>query len=317
MVSGLPAAYRSSGRQSAPARLWPCRAASAAASCRLSRIGIGGSWTRAGRSPSQACSSRREVSSTLHRVLLGQVAQQVRQVVLLGRGPVAGGAGREPGDRLDVVPHPQHRHLRQHLQHQVPPLGRVGDRRPGDAVGLQQRRRSSPRRCRSPGRRSGGARTRTTAPPPAPTPGDRGGPGRRWPGTSGRTPPPSTDLPAPAKACSSTTGWVSNARSRASSVSSRPKNPASGGRGTPPAPAPPLHRPGLGGGELDQRRRAFRRAQQHQRRGLVDDRDGPVLQRDRRSRRSAGPGQRPAPAGPRSRPGPGTARPAGARTGRP
>ena len=45
------------------------------------------------------------------------------------------------------------------------------------------------------------------------------------------------DLPAPAKACSSTTGWVSNARSRASSVSSRPKNPASGGRGSPPDPA--------------------------------------------------------------------------------
>ena len=43
MVSGFPAAYRSSGRQSAPARLLPCRAASAAASCRLSRIGIGGS----------------------------------------------------------------------------------------------------------------------------------------------------------------------------------------------------------------------------------------------------------------------------------
>ena len=68
MVSGFPAAYRSSGRQSAPAMLWPCRAASAAASCRLSRIGMAGSRTRAGRSPSQACSSRREVSSTLHRV---------------------------------------------------------------------------------------------------------------------------------------------------------------------------------------------------------------------------------------------------------
>ena len=68
MVSGFPAAYRSSGRQSALARLAPCRAASAAASCRLSRIGMPGSWTRAGRPSSQACSSRREVSSTLHRV---------------------------------------------------------------------------------------------------------------------------------------------------------------------------------------------------------------------------------------------------------
>ena len=48
-------------------------------------------------------------------------------------------------------------------------------------------------------------------------------------------------LPAPAKACSSTTRSVSNARSSASRVSSRPKNPISG----PPAPPiPPRAPPG-------------------------------------------------------------------------
>ena len=54
-----------------------------------------------------------------------QVTQEPREVVLLGLGPGAGGAGREPGDRLDVVPHPQHRHLRQHL-HAPGPGARAG-----------------------------------------------------------------------------------------------------------------------------------------------------------------------------------------------
>ena len=54
--------------------------------------------------------------------LVGEVAQEPGQLVLLGGGPGAVGAGREPGDRLDVVPDPQHRHLRQHPQRHVPPL---------------------------------------------------------------------------------------------------------------------------------------------------------------------------------------------------
>ena len=59
------------------------------------------------------------------------------------------------------------------------------------------------------------------------------------------------------------------------------------GRRTPhPAAAaarPPPHRrrARCGGVQPDHRRRALRRAQQHQRRGLIDDRDGPVLQLDR------------------------------------
>ena len=48
------------------------RGATAWASSSRSSIGIGGSSTRAGRSPSQACSSRREVSSTLHPVWLAR-----------------------------------------------------------------------------------------------------------------------------------------------------------------------------------------------------------------------------------------------------
>jgi hypothetical protein len=71
--------------------------------------------------------------------VLRQVAQQLGQVLLLGGRPRAGGAPREPGDRLDVVPDPQRRHLRQDLQHDGPALGRVGQRRPGDSAGLQRR----------------------------------------------------------------------------------------------------------------------------------------------------------------------------------
>ncbi len=43
--------------------------------------------------------------------LLCQIAEQVGKVVLFGGGPVARGANREPGDRLDVVPYPKHGHL--------------------------------------------------------------------------------------------------------------------------------------------------------------------------------------------------------------
>lgn len=71
-VSGLPWVNLSSGRQSGTrANLsappgWA--AATAWASSRRSSIGIGGMFTRRCRLPSQARSSRREVSRTRHRV---------------------------------------------------------------------------------------------------------------------------------------------------------------------------------------------------------------------------------------------------------
>ena len=124
------------------------------------------------------------------------------RVVLLGLAPGAAGAGREPGDRLDVVPHPQHRHPRQHLHDQVPAAGR----------GLVTACQAIPFASSSPEKQSPAASQQPVhrqvmleARPQHHTPADGGvDPGRRWPGTSGRTPPP-WRLSAPANACSSTT----------------------------------------------------------------------------------------------------------------
>ncbi len=259
MASGLPALNRSSGRQSASSIRWPWRAAIAAASCSRSRIGIGGSCSRAGSPPSQCLLVAAGGEQHLAPGALGQVAQEVRQLVLLGGGPGAGGAGREPGDRLGVVPHPQHRHLRQQLQHQVPALGRVGDRLPVDPAGLQRTGEDSPRRCRAAGPAGGSARRRTTAPVRVPTLGGPGDQARRSPGTSGRTPPRWWTSRPRRRHAAALPCWVSNARSSASKVSSRPKNPASGGRGNPSsAPACAA----VGGGDLDQWRSAGARRQE-------------------------------------------------------
>ena len=81
------------------------------------------------------------------------------------------------------------------------------------------------------------------------------------------------DFPAPAKACSSTIRCRSKARSSASSVSSRPKNPTSGAAGT--APRPDGARPGA-----DTQDWLLGRREQGQRQRLVDRRHHPVLQRD-------------------------------------
>ena len=103
------------------AQLRPCLSARARASCTRSCIGMGGRLTRAGRSPSQARSSRREVSRNL-ALVARSVAQEIRQLALFLLAPGRVRARREAVDRLDVVPDPQHGDLVQHLQGHVPAL---------------------------------------------------------------------------------------------------------------------------------------------------------------------------------------------------
>ncbi len=115
--AGCPRVNASSGRQSSTSAQCARRACrpARAASCTRSCIGIGGSVTRVGRSPSQARSSRREVSRNLALVSRGR-AQEVGQLALLGLAPRRRRAGGEAGHRLDVVPDPQHGDLLEDLQ---------------------------------------------------------------------------------------------------------------------------------------------------------------------------------------------------------
>ena len=115
----MPPVKRNSGRQSSTSvNRWPCFSASARANCTRSCIGIGGRVTRAGRSPSQPRSSRREVSRNFACVSCA-AREEIGQLALLRRAPRRRRPRRETRHRLDVVPNPQHGDLLQDLQRQV------------------------------------------------------------------------------------------------------------------------------------------------------------------------------------------------------
>ena len=137
---------------------------------------MGGSTTRRGRSPSQARSSRREVSRNLACVSRAARRKSASSAcsAALQAGLAAGGEARH---RLDVVPDPQHGDLPHDLQGQAAAL-RVVQRQPVDVVLLEQRLEDAADRVQARAAAAGSARTRSTAP---------GRRSRRWPGTSGRT----------------------------------------------------------------------------------------------------------------------------------
>ena len=181
------------------------------------------------------------------------------ELVLLGPGPGAGGAGREPGDRLDVVPHPQHRHLRQHLHAPGPGAG------PGSVMACQwipfassSPAKQSPAVSEQPVQRQVMLEARTTAPRPG-RPVIRVVQAAGGAGTSGRTPPRSrTSPPRRRRAAAPPAGCRRPGPGPGASRPGRriphPAAPAP----RPTAPAAALSR--FGGGELDQRRVPLLRA---------------------------------------------------------
>ena len=273
MVSGLPWVKASSGRQSSTCRNWSrppgCREATARASSSRSSIGIGGSATRVGRSPSQARSSRREVSSTWHRVWSARSR----------RKPASSCCSA--GVQALSVP--------------------AGNPATGSMLSQIHSTGTCASSCSATSRRCPSSRVAHWIPAPS-----RAGPnwppiwsssrasGTCWVNGVNSTPavPPVSAyqranssavevLPAPAQACSSTTRSRSKARSSASSVSSRPKNPASGPAGSPRS-RPARSRPASAWSKLiEQAPAAGLWGQQGQRGGLVDHRHHPVLQRHR------------------------------------
>ncbi len=136
MVKGLPCVNRSKGVKSGrSARRLPRCSAMAPASWSRSCIGIGGASTRRGASPSQACSSRREVSRNFAFVSRAS-REKIPQFLLLGRAPVGRGSGGKARDRLDIVPNPENGYLLEHVQRDPPSL-HVVRRAPLDARALQ------------------------------------------------------------------------------------------------------------------------------------------------------------------------------------
>ncbi len=84
---------------------------------------------------------------------LAQVGEEPAQRLLLLPAPLRLAAGGEAGDRLDIVPDPQHRDLPQHLDRQVPALVCIGDRVPMDPAPLQQRAEHRAKLVQHPGQR--------------------------------------------------------------------------------------------------------------------------------------------------------------------
>ena len=205
---------------------WPRPAARAWVSWIASRIGIPGNSTRAGRSPNHRCSSRRDVNNTRARVRSANSRRNSTNSACSSAVHIDGVPVGNPatGSTLSQI-------------HSTGTCART-------CTATSRRCRSSNACQATPERVNNGSNTSanslsTTASglccsndenstTPSPNRTSANPPVDRY------QPANSTAVdvfPLPANACSNTIRWPSNARSNASNVSSRPKNPTSGRAG--------------------------------------------------------------------------------------